>query len=70
MTAKLLECAKTVIACELDVRMTAELYKRFGTTQYIKKLEIKHGDVLKSKLPTFDVCVSNLPYQVCEIYYN
>ena len=64
MTAKLLERAKKVVACEIDVRMTAELYKRFGQTQYKNKLQILHGDVLKSKLPEFDVCVANLPYQV------
>jgi 16S rRNA A1518/A1519 N6-dimethyltransferase RsmA/KsgA/DIM1 with predicted DNA glycosylase/AP lyase activity len=31
-----------------------------------KKLEILLGDVCKlEKLPYFDVCISNTPYQVC-----
>lgn len=28
------------------------------------KLQILVGDVLKTELPFFDVCVANLPYQV------
>lgn len=28
------------------------------------KLQILVGDVLKTDLPFFDVCVANLPYQV------
>ncbi len=28
------------------------------------KLEIRIGDVLRSDLPYFDVCVANMPYQV------
>lgn len=30
-----------------------------------KKLEIMIGDFMKAKLPYFDVCISNTPYQVC-----
>jgi len=30
-----------------------------------KKLQIIHEDVLKVDLPFFDVCVANIPYQVC-----
>jgi hypothetical protein len=29
-----------------------------------KKLEIMIGDFMKAKLPYFDVCISNTPYQV------
>ncbi|KAK3894185.1 hypothetical protein Pcinc_002042 [Petrolisthes cinctipes] len=64
MTAKLLERAKRVVACEVDSRMVAELHKRFVTTALHSKLDIRIGDVLKAQLPTFDVCVANLPYQI------
>lgn len=30
------------------------------------KLQILIGDVLKTDLPFFDVCVANLPYQVTD----
>lgn len=30
------------------------------------KLQILVGDVLKTDLPFFDVCVANLPYQVAQ----
>lgn len=65
MTAKLLERVKRVVACEVDSRMVAELHKRFVSTPMHSKLDIRIGDVLKAQLPTFDVCVANLPYQVC-----
>lgn len=64
MTAKLLERCKRVVACEVDGRMVAELHKRFSGTSLKPKLDILFGDVLKSTLPPFDVCVANLPYQV------
>ncbi|ROT61854.1 putative dimethyladenosine transferase-like [Penaeus vannamei] len=64
MTTKLLEKAKRVIACEVDARMVAELHKRFLNTPYHSKLDIRIGDVLKADLPTFDICVANLPYQI------
>uniref|UniRef100_A0A4W6GAE5 rRNA adenine N(6)-methyltransferase n=1 Tax=Lates calcarifer TaxID=8187 RepID=A0A4W6GAE5_LATCA len=51
MTVKLLEKAKKVVACELDLTTTT-------------KLQILVGDVLKTDLPFFDVCVANLPYQI------
>lgn len=64
MTAKLLERVKRVIACEVDPRMVAELHKRFLSTALHSKLDIRIGDILKADLPTFDVCVANLPYQI------
>ena len=64
LTSQLLPRVQRVIACEVDPRMAAELTKRFQHTNYYKKLELNLGDVLKSPLPTFDVCVANLPYQV------
>merc|ERR1712018_14183 len=64
MTVKLLEKAKKVIACELDPRMVAEIQKRVQGSPLQSKLEILVGDVLKTELPFFDICVANLPYQI------
>ncbi|XP_064111648.1 probable dimethyladenosine transferase [Macrobrachium nipponense] len=64
VTTKLLERVKRVVACEVDPRMIAELQKRFIATPFHSKLDIRIGDVLKADLPTFDVCVANLPYQI------
>lgn len=64
MTAKLLEKAKKVIACEVDTRLVAELQKRFQSSPLQSKLQVIVGDVLKTDLPFFDVCVANLPYQI------
>ncbi|KAG9488204.1 probable dimethyladenosine transferase [Eleutherodactylus coqui] len=64
MTVKLLEKAKRVVACELDTRLIAELQKRVQSTPMASKLQILVGDVLKTDLPFFDLCVANLPYQI------
>lgn len=64
MTVKILEKAKKVIACEIDPRMVAELQKRVQGNAYQSKLQIVLGDVLKSDLPFFDLCIANIPYQI------
>ncbi|CAI9718689.1 probable dimethyladenosine transferase [Octopus vulgaris] len=64
MTVKLLECAKKVTACEVDPRLAAELQKRIQGTPLYNKLHLIIGNVLKSDLPYFDICVANLPYQI------
>lgn len=64
MTIKLLDKAKKVIACEVDLRLVAELQKRVQGTVYQPKLHIVVGDVLKTDLPFFDLCVANIPYQI------
>lgn len=64
LTVKMLEKAKKVIAVELDPRMAAEVTKRVQGTPVQKRLEVILGDVIKTDLPYFDVCVSNTPYQV------
>lgn len=64
LTAKILEQAKKVIAVELDPRMAAEVTKRFQGTPAQKRLDVILGDVMKTELPYFDVCISNTPYQV------
>ena len=64
LTMLLLDAAKKVIAIELDPRMVAQLTKRVGISQYQNKLQLIQGDVLKQKLPFFDLCVANIPYQI------
>ena len=44
--------------------MAAETTKRVQGTPAQKRLEILLGDVIKTKLPYFDVCISNTPYQI------
>lgn len=44
--------------------MVAELQKRVQGTPYQAKLQIIVGDVLKTELPFFDICVANIPYQI------
>merc|ERR1712080_754947 len=64
MGIKMLDKVKKVVACELDPRMVAELQKRVQGTHHQQKLQIMVGDVIKSDLPFFDVCVANVPYQI------
>lgn len=64
LTVKMLEKVKKVVACEVDYRMVAELQKRVMGTPLQAKLQILIGDVLKTELPFFDLCVANVPYQI------
>ncbi|KAK4849101.1 hypothetical protein QYF36_020844 [Acer negundo] len=64
LTKKLLEAGKMVIAVELDSRMVLELERRFQGTPYSTRLKVIQGDVLKTDLPYFDICVANIPYQI------
>merc|ERR1739844_512627 len=64
MTMKMVDKVKKVVACELDPRMVAELQKRVQGSHYQQKLQMLVGDVIKTELPFFDVCVANVPYQI------
>lgn len=64
LTMLMLEVAKQVIAVEVDPRMVAQLIKRVGVSEYQSKLRLIQGDVLKTQLPYFDLCVANIPYQI------
>lgn len=64
LTVRILEKAKKVIAVELDPRMAAEVSKRVQGKPEQKRLEVLLGDVIKTELPPFDVCISNTPYQI------
>ena len=68
LTVRILEKAKKVIAVELDPRMAAEVTKRVQSKPEAKRLEVLLGDVIKTELPPFDVCISNTPYQVRPLY--
>lgn len=68
LTVKILEKAKKVIAVELDPRMAAEVTKRVQGKPEQKRLEVLLGDVIKTELPSFDVCISNTPYQVRSLF--
>ncbi|KAL2351670.1 dimethyladenosine transferase [Cryomyces antarcticus] len=64
LTVKILEKAKRVIAVEFDARMAAEVTKRVQGRPEAKRLDVLLGDVMKTDLPYFDVCISNTPYQI------
>lgn len=64
LTMKLMEQVKNVVACEIDTRLVAELQKRVQGTPYKQKLQILIGDVIKTELPFFNVCIANVPYQI------
>mmetsp|Transcript_12639 Transcript_12639/g.15930 ORF Transcript_12639/g.15930 Transcript_12639/m.15930 type:complete len:330 (+) Transcript_12639:126-1115(+) len=64
MTIPLLESSKSVVAVEYDNRMIRELLKRVEGTSHERKLRVLQGDVIKTALPFFDVCVANVPYQI------
>lgn len=64
LTMKILENARKVVAVEMDPRMAAELTKRVQGKPVERKLELLLGDVIKTELPYFDVCISNTPYQI------
>ena len=50
--------------CGPFCRMVAELQKRVQGTHFQSKLQVLVGDVIKTDLPFFDVCVANVPYQI------
>ena len=64
LTVRILEKAKKCIAVETDPRMAAELTKRVQGRPEQKRLDVLLGDVCKTTLPYFDVCISNTPYQI------
>lgn len=64
MTVPLTEQCRKVVAVEYDPRMIREVLKRVENTPARHKLQVVQGDVLKTALPFFDVCVANVPYQI------
>jgi len=64
LTMLMLEKAKNVVAIEIDPRMIGELTKRVHSSPHKHKFQLIQGDVLKTELPFFDLCVANIPYQI------
>jgi 16S rRNA (adenine1518-N6/adenine1519-N6)-dimethyltransferase len=61
LTERLLPLARKVVAVEADGRMCGHLERCFAG---VANFELVRGDALKVGLPDFDLCVSNLPYQI------
>lgn len=65
LTMKLLQKAKKVICYEIDPRLAAELIKRVNSVPGMaQKFQLFVGDALKHDFPYFDLCITNLPYQI------
>ena len=65
LTRLLIEAAHKVVAIEIDVRMIAELLKRYPATSSLgQKFTLVQGDAIKTQWPFFDLMVANLPYQI------
>lgn len=64
LTDRLLDKAKNVVAIEIDGRLAAEVKKRVQDKGRSHKFKLLEGDCLKVPFPFFDVCVTNLPYNI------
>ena len=64
LTDRLLEKAKQVVAIEIDGRLAAEVKKRVQDKGRSHKFKLLEGDCLKIPFPSFDVCATNLPYNI------
>ncbi|KAG0466547.1 hypothetical protein HPP92_018127 [Vanilla planifolia] len=62
LTVRLLECAKKVVAVEIDERMVDTLQNRVAELGLDDKLIVITGNALKMEFPHFDLCVANIPY--------
>ncbi|KRH94199.1 dimethyladenosine transferase [Pseudoloma neurophilia] len=67
LTLKLLTKAKRVICYEYDKKLAAELIKRVKQAGLSYKMKLFIGDCMKSDFPPFDLCVSNIPYQISSV---
>jgi 18S rRNA (adenine1779-N6/adenine1780-N6)-dimethyltransferase len=64
LTDRLLQKAKQVVAIEIDGRLAAEVKKRVQDKGLSHKFKLIDGDCLKVPFPAFDVCATNLPYNI------
>lgn len=65
ITYKLLQKARKVIAYESDKKLVKELQNKVTKHQELNhKLELIVGDVLRQDFPHFDVCISNIPFNI------
>jgi 18S rRNA (adenine1779-N6/adenine1780-N6)-dimethyltransferase len=65
ITMKLLQKSQKVIAYESDKKLAKELMNKVNSyPEYKSKLNLIVDDVLKQDFPHFDVCVSNIPFNI------
>lgn len=65
ITMKLLQKAQKVIAYESDKKLAKELMNKVNRTPDLKKkLNLVVGDALMQDFPHFDVCISNIPFNI------
>ena len=64
LTDRLLQKAKQVVAIEIDGRLAAEVKKRVQDKGWSHKFKLLEGDCLKVPFPAFDICATNLPYNI------
>lgn len=67
LTLKLLTQAKKVICYEYDKKLASELIKRVKEAGMSHKMKLFIGDCMKVDFPHFDLCVSNIPYQISSV---
>jgi 18S rRNA (adenine1779-N6/adenine1780-N6)-dimethyltransferase len=65
LTMKMLPKAKKVVVYEKDPRLASELVKKVNDNKELSnKFQLFIGDAMKHDYPYFDMCISNLPYQI------
>ena len=65
ITIKLLQKARKVVAYEQDKRLAKELLNRVSKYPELKnKLELIQEDALSQDFPHFDLCISNIPFNI------
>lgn len=62
LTDRLLETGATVTAIERDGDLVSFLHREFADEIEAGRLDIREGDAVTVEIPSFDACVSNLPY--------
>ncbi|MBW6451832.1 MAG: 16S rRNA (adenine(1518)-N(6)/adenine(1519)-N(6))-dimethyltransferase RsmA [DPANN group archaeon] len=63
LTFEIAKKAKKVIAIEKDKDLV-KILKTKIKYENIDNVEIIEGDILKTEIPAFDKCISNIPYQI------
>jgi len=65
ITLKLLKRAKKVIAYETDKRLAKELLSKVNAVGDVRnRLDLLQKDVLREDFPHFDLCISNIPFNI------
>ncbi len=64
LTARLIDAGDRVVAIERDPTLVSFLEEEFAPEIRAGRLTVQRGDALSVDIPSFDTCVSNLPYGV------